>query len=587
MKEEKSLYKTYLGLLIVGIILGILFFRSAVIGPWTLHKHKVRILLVEIILVIILPIFLSLSEKVRNWLETSSQRIKRFFVNHKKNCISALAKFVITTVLCIVLHFVVNKVLKVETGKAGLATCLSGFYVGVLLYSFRNTIWKRIEIVFAAVAFIVGLYFIFVVTPLTGISWDDQIHYWNTLSLTEKVDGYMSNADDIMVMSAYDISHSERGLHKDQWVNFVGEMNQKYESRERAQTGPSGWAINRVAYIPSALGILFGRSIGLNWNHIFDMGKLFNLLMYIGLFTLAIKRVKYGKLFIAIIGLIPTSLFMACSYSYDPWLIAWTTLGLAYFVSMLQSPNHYLEMKEYLIMLLVFMIGCMPKAVYFPMILPALCIPSSRFKYKKQAFLVRASVLAVFVLLIASFMIPIIRAGGFGGGDIRGGSAVNSTLQVQYILSHPLEASRTFLKFSRDYILLDTDNVETNFTTEMAYLGTGKGWAWVMMLLLTVGILDREEKSLANWKIRLTGLVGCACTVLLIVLALYISFTAVGSESVAGVQNRYLLPLIFPAFYFLGTPGNRINREKSETAILPIGFMAYMFIYTVYRLCIA
>lgn len=587
IKHKKSIGKAYLAFLFIGIIIGFLFYRATIIGPWTTNIHKLRIVAIEIVLVGVIPILLALSNKVREACSNALVNCADFIKSNNKGIGKCLVIFIIATVASVVLHRVLASAFHFQTGSDGLAAILSICYVTLALFFVRKTIWKHIAATFAVIALICGLYFTYVVTPLTGVSWDDQIHYWNALSFTQKIDGFKSSADETMVDAAYEIGNSKKGLHKDQWKSYVKMLESKYQEREQAQKETSGIGTSSISYIPSIIGILFGRSLGLSWTHVFNMGKVFNLLMYIGVLSLAIRKIRYGKLFLAIIGLIPTSLFMACSYSYDPWVIAWTGLGLAYFVSFLQTPEKLIEMKEYFLMLACFAIGCMPKAVYFPLILPALLIPSSKFKNSKQAFAIRASLIVVCLVLIASFTLPIIHAGGFGIGDTRGGAAVNSTLQVQFILSHPQETFHIFWNFIRDYLFLDTDGPTMNVVTYMAYLGAGKGWVWVMMVLFAIGMMDREEESSCDWRIRIIGFLGLAFTVILIVAALYVSFTAVGSKDVAGVQPRYLLPLIFPAFYFMGTPGNRINRDKSETAIIPMAFMAYMFIYAVYYLCIA
>lgn len=587
MAGKQPIRKIYLCYLFIGLILGFMFFRAAIIGPWTLETHKLRIVAVEIFLVGVLPALLTSSNRIRTLTRNRILACCNFLKEQKSNIVKILVVFALATVLGIILTKLAVILFHLSNESSVLATIISVIYVTVTLFLIRKTIWEHIALTFAVIALTIGVFFISVVAPITGVSWDDQIHYWNVLSLTQKIDGFMSDADETMVMSAYDIGHAKQGLHKDTWSGYVKTLDKKYQNREQAHNATSGVGVSTIAYVPYALGILFGRSLGMSWAHVFNMGKLFNLILYVCVFTLAIRKIRYGKLFLALVGLIPTSLFMTCSYSYDPWVIAWTALGLAYFVSFLQTPEKKIEMKEYILMLLIFVIGCMPKAVYFPMILPALFIPNKRFKNSKQAFIIRTSVIAVCLILIASFVIPIIRAGGFGTGDSRGGAAVNSALQVQFVLSHPLDTGRIFWNFIRDFFFLDTNSKQVNLATHMAYLGSGRGWTWVMMVLFAVGLMDREEKSLCNWKIRIAGLLGLAFTIILIVAALYVSFTAVGSEHVAGVQERYLLPFIFPAFYFMGTPGNKINRNRSETAIIPIAFMSYLFIYIVYCLCIA
>lgn len=549
--------------------------------------HKLRIVAIEIILVGVIPVIYYVSRKVRKTCFNAVRVYVSSLKTNKRNIAKLIADYILATIAGVVLHRELISVFHFEAGSGGLATALSVMYVAMTLFIGRKIIWKHIAVSFAVIALICGMYFTYVVTPLTGVSWDDQINYWNTLSLTQKIDGFKSSADETMVNSAYEIGHAKKKLHKDKWRSYVNMLESKYQSRELALKDTSGIGIRTISCIPASIGILFGRSLGLSWAHVFNMGKIFNLFVYVVIFTLAIRKVRYRKLFIALIGLILTNLFMACSYSYDPWVTAWTVLGLAYLISLLQTPEKRIEMREYLLMLIFFAVGCMPKAVYFPMILPALFIPSNRFKNSKQAFAIRTALIALCLALVASFVLPIVHAGGFGVGDTRGGAAVNSAMQVQFVLSHPLETLNIFWNFIRDYFFLDTNSSTVNAVTSMAYLRTGKGWVWVMMVLFAVGMMDREEESSCDWRLRIMGFLGLIITIILIVAALYVSFTPVGSKEVAGVQPRYLLPFIFPAFYFMGTPGNSFNRDKSEIAVIPIAFMSYMFIYTVYCLCVA
>lgn len=51
----------------------------------------------------------------------------------------------------------------------------------------------------------------------------------------------------------------------------------------------------------------------------------------------AIKKLKNGKILLAVIGLSSTTMFMASTMSYDYWVIGFTTLGYSFFISELQN----------------------------------------------------------------------------------------------------------------------------------------------------------------------------------------------------------------------------------------------------------
>ena len=68
--------------------------------------------------------------------------------------------------------------------------------------------------------------------------------------------------------------------------------------------------------------------------------------------------------------------------------------------------------------------------------------------------------------------------------------------------------------------------------------------------LTVVAVLDSDSMSakLISWKNAVWALVIISCTLGLVCSSLYVLFTAVGSETIAGVQGRYVLPLI-PVFF--------------------------------------
>lgn len=76
-----------------------------------------------------------------------------------------------------------------------------------------------------------------------------------------------------------------------------------------------------------------------------------------------------------------------------------------------------------------------------------------------------------------------------------------------------------------------------------------------MIVLAVVTITDKNEydSKTSTWKIRslIAGIY--LATVTLISTALYISFTPVRDLGIAGVQPRYLIPLVFPLLFVAGS----------------------------------
>ena len=154
----------------------------------------------------------------------------------------------------------------------------------------------------------------------------------------------------------------------------------------------------------------------------------------------AIKKLKNGKVLLAVIGLSTTTMFMASSMSYDFWVIGFTTLGYSFFISELQNRDKKLEYRNIIMMNICFLLGIAPKAIYFVIMFVLLFMPVDKFKDKKQRRIYYSIIVGVAIFLMMTFLLPML-INSPGTGDSRGGSDVNSTEQIKYILSNPIEYS--------------------------------------------------------------------------------------------------------------------------------------------------
>jgi len=245
----------------------------------------------------------------------------------------------------------------------------------------------------------------------------------------------------------------------------------------------------------------------------------------------------------ASIGLLPTSLFLANHYSYDPWLTSLTMLGFAVFLKVIHNNTPASNLEKIVLVLTPFLaVG--PKAIYCLTILLPLLVPARLLGSKKDVILYRVLTISAFTFALFSFLIPFYLHGP-GSGDWRGGAEVNSTDQIAYILANPLAYSWTLARYVTYYLSpLNFAEVSVSFV----YLGLIKYHIFILLLIVICLVGDwlavsniRSQLIIRN---RILILAGVLITVALISTALYISFTAVQAKNIAGVQGRYLIPLL-------------------------------------------
>ena len=155
-------------------------------------------------------------------------------------------------------------------------------------------------------------------------------------------------------------------------------------------------------------------------------------------------------------------------------------------------------------------------------------------------------------LAIISFLVPFIFgvSSGTEVGDTRGGADVNSSLQVRYIISHPIEYTKILLLFLKDY--WSFGNI-ADYSTNLAYIGKGQYSIVLiggMLATLFIGEENRLDKNINNLFKVFTILLVFGISAM-VASAFYVAYTSVGASSIAGCQPRYLLPLLFPVAYCL------------------------------------
>lgn len=449
------------------------------------------------------------------------------------------------------------------------------FALGLFLWTMfqlRNSLGKKPEILFAVAAISLGVVTIVSAPSAPGVCWDDEVHYLNTAELSYGGKGTFSVTDNMLVEKYQDVVYNKGMYGAHELAVWKGEINQHHaQNPVLMRSDKVAHGVHDIAYVPAAVGMMAARGLGLSYTNVFMAGKLMNMLTYVMLFFVAIRLVKRGKVLLCAIGLLPISLFLATNYAYDWWVHGFIALGYAMFIGEMQREKHAIDIKKWIAILFIMVIGIMPKAVYFPVIFPMLFIGRRRFKSNRAWYW--ATNIAAMLVLVLSFVLPMFIGGG--GGDARGGELVDSAKQISFILQNPLSYTAILLNFLKSYVILDS-----NTLTAFAYMGEGHGANLVLVTLCAAAFLEgrRREEGVGIGFKRMLGvaLFGAVC---LAATALYISFTIVGEPTIRGCQVRYLYPLFFPLLYFFAETKidtKKVNKNLFAGIVISIMTLVYM-----------
>lgn len=447
------------------------------------------------------------------------------------------------------------------------------FFIGIYTIIFlRRYLERKPEYVFLPIILITGSMMI-LVSPFGHNSWDGETHYKWASNASYYEEAVVSMADYEFDAYSAAVQPKQTLLQNESGISHMNEIYALQIGYRSTDT--------TIAHRLSGLCMAVIRMFGGNFYTMYLAGEYAILFTYAMVCFFAMKRLNSGKMILAVIALLPTSMFLAANYSYDYWVTCFSLLGMSYFLSELQRPEKPVSTKDTVIMTGAFAIASLPKLIYATL----LAIPFfmkkknlSKKERKKYYFICGGVILVLFMLLSLTALREV-----SGTGDLRGGMDVNPAQQIMYILHNPFIYAKDLLKFIISY--LSPFNV-SGYMVHFAYFGVGSGAMIILALLVIVTITDKNEYDgiSSSWIVRAVNLLIFGGSIVLIATALYISYTPVGSHVINGCQPRYLIPLLFPLLSVIGYSNvkNKMNRSVYNGGVMIV--MTFLIYWNVYNM---
>ncbi len=576
--------RNYLAVLSLMVILSIIFLRSLNYTNETTTINTIVDISIVIVSVVIVPILLV---KVKAWnsfvtriIELVPKAIKYTKENYKA-IIANTAIFVGITALILAGNWLYDhKVRLTYINWDRVLVFISIALIAGILLKFRKVCYEKAHIVFVLLALIMGSLFIIMSPAGVGISWDDEIHYGRTLVINQLFDGTLYETDVYQVQSR-PIMFSTKS--KDVLESYENEINANYENQEihdgELEMTVDSTGLFQIAYIPGALGIMFGRGLGLNYTSIFRLGIFFNLLFYTAIMAAGIKRLSRGKMLMSFFALTPLLIFTATTYHYDMWINSLICSGYCFYISAYQDyvNKRIVKEKDMIIAAIMIVLGCIPKAVYCPLLIPLFFIPKDFFAASRKRYYIAITASMITILLVLTA--PYIINSAWLTGDQRWGGEVNSGSQIGFILHNPFQYLQILWNFTKQYADPSFFSPWANY---FAYHGLGPfpGVWWSVLIVLA--FIDRDEKQNRDILLRSIGLIMVIGALVLVITALYVSISEVGSSEIRGVQPRYIFPLLIPFFWYISRP-KTTNVSQNKMSVICFALATFVYMGTIYQ----
>jgi uncharacterized membrane protein len=337
-----------------------------------------------------------------------------------------------------------------------------------------------------------------------------------------------------------------------------------------------------LPFIPQATGMFIGKICGLAPIWLFYLGRIASLIVAVFLVFLSIRTTPVLKLIFLLLGLMPMTVYLFSSFSYDVLTISLSFLLIAKSFNLAFSSYEKIKGKDIIIFFLIAFMLALCKPPYYILASLFLLIPVRIIgSLKRYLILIFALVILVFagsnsktvqhfiqssretaVSNNVSSSTPATPNGltdmtpqpeNFDQPKLR--SSVDPEKQKQFILENPLNYGQ--ILFSAVFIYWRSFYLET-FIGNLGWLDLPLP-SWLIYSYLLVLVLVALGISTGGLEItprqRFTGLGVFFGSIILLETAVYILWTPVGFSNIEGAQGRYFIPLA--PLFFLGLINSR------------------------------
>lgn len=459
----------------------------------------------------------------------------------------------------------------------GYSSILRFFAISILcggainLCRFHKFFRQNLDKAFLLICFTAGLPFIFLFPQVVHVSPDDHIHLRNAFVFLHEEAHW---SDGLKILDSA-IDSNTTGMSLREIDSLHQKINTAHEQTKHETTSfvESRNAYSRLVYLPYHIGFEISQFLDLKLTDMLIVAKTCNYVCYVLLIYYAIKISTRAKKIFFAVGLITANIFYATQFSYDPMVLSSIMLALALLFRMFEQDK--INPKYILAFILLIVWGSLPKAIYCLLLLLLFLLPNKKFNNNKQAIACKGLTVILTILILATFILPIVTGGM--GGDIRGGDTSVSG-QINYILSNPIQFIKTLVKFLTAVLpgtilgqagFMNFSVSNSIFDGEIVYILQFCYFTELILVLWAAFTTVWPKQILPLSRKMLLALL-YSIIALEIVAAMYLSFNPVGhTGTIGGVQNRYFMPIL-PILLLIISPTGRRGIDTAKDKIIPV-----------------
>lgn len=365
---------------------------------------------------------------------------------------------------------------------------------------------------------------------------------------------------------------------------FLEEIKKETNYSDTMQFVSSAQGNSFILYIFPSIAFFLGRAFNIHIIYAIYLGRIINILIFILIGYISIKKIPFGKLLLAIYMLVPIMFQQNASFSADVIVNSVSIYFIVNLLSLLVREED-IDKKECIKYCVLSAILGVAKIVYAPIIgIGLLLLQNKNINKKKKILLIAISIGVGAFCAIASYAVSL----GYSSAteslsEYNALNNINTSEQIKSILKNPTLAITA----------LCNDWKNNTFEYIKMCIGSKLGWLdifpnegmIVLYLIIILATIAYENNAYQLNKVQKGWIITIGVgMILLIQLSMYIGCTPIGSTwGVGGVQGRYFIPVYILFLLCLCSKENYLKNKYANIILFTTSFV--INISAIYTIC--
>lgn len=300
--------------------------------------------------------------------------------------------------------------------------------------------------------------------------------------------------------------------------------------------------------------------------------RIVNMLFSFGILYLAIKIIPYGKNIMLLLTCIPIATSSFASMSPDAMTISVSYLFISYILKLLHEKDKKINWKDKIILLIMGMVIALCKIVYVPLAGLILLLPKEKYNSRKEQIVTCALIMGCAIITNLLWL-------SFSSKYLVVYKEGNSVVQFASLLQNPIQFIQTLfytLNTDMQYYMYSLFGYGVGADLQIVLHSLLPTIIFVLFIFYTIADQELRNKFTTYQKIIIALII--LAIVGLIFTSLYIQWTPINFDTIAGVQGRYFLPIL-PLASMLIASSVKIKSEYEKDKLTKILGIIVLIIY--------